>query len=146
MIRWSTALASLVVFAACASAQIHIDRRDVAIQGYDVVAYFTDHRAVRGSTEHEVVWEGATWRFASAAHASTFRAAPDRYAPEYGGFCAYAMARGERVRIDPEAWSIAGGKLYLNYSLSVRTRWSEDRADYIRDADRHWAEMLRGSR
>lgn len=109
-----------------------------AIGGYDVVAYFTDRRPVRGSAEHSHRWGGATWHFASAEHLSAFRENPRRYAPQYGGYCAYAMARGDAVRIDPNAWSIVGGKLYLNYSPSVQRQWNADRANYIRQANEKW--------
>ena len=115
-----------------------------AIGGYDVVAYFTDRQPTRGSEEHSVRWGGRTWLFASAEHAAQFEERPRRYAPQYGGYCAFAMADGRAVRIDPNAWSIVRGKHYLNYSLDVRRRWNGDRASYIAQADEKWPEVRRG--
>lgn len=115
----------------------------LAIGGYDPVAYFTDRRARQGSADHEHRWGGATWRFATAEHLAAFRANPSRYAPQFGGYCAYAMARGDAVRIDPQAWSVVGGKLYLNYSRDIRSRWNEDRDDYIRRARDQWPRVRR---
>ncbi|MEM1416970.1 MAG: YHS domain-containing (seleno)protein [Myxococcota bacterium] len=112
-----------------------------AIGGYDPVAYFTDREPTRGSEAHQVRWGGHVWLFASAEHAEQFEASPRRYAPQYGGYCAYAMADGRAVRIDPNAWSIVGGKLYLNYSQDVRRRWNGDRAGYIARANEKWPEV-----
>jgi hypothetical protein len=113
----------------------------LAIQGYDVVAYFTDGRPVRGVADFVHRWRDAEWRFASAAHRDAFAAAPERYAPQYGGFCAYGVARGTRVDVDPTAWRIVDGKLYLNYSQSVNRTWLNDVPGYIRQADRNWVQL-----
>ena len=86
-------------------------------------------------------WRDAEWRFASAAHRDAFAAAPERYAPQYGGFCAYGVARGTRVDVDPTAWRIVDGKLYLNYSQSVNRTWLNDVPGYIRQADRNWVQL-----
>src|SRR5262245_43490248 len=100
--------------------------RGLAIQGYDVVAYFTDGRPVRGTEAFTHRWQNAEWRFTSAEHRDAFAASPERYAPQYGGFCAYGVAQGYRVDIDPEAWRIVDGRLYLNYSQSVNRTWLND--------------------
>ena len=113
----------------------------LAIQGYDVVAYFTDGRPVRGVADYVHRWRDAEWRFASAAHRDAFAADPERYAPQYGGYCAYGVARGYRVDVDPEAWRIVDGKLYLNYSQSVNRTWLNDVRGYIRQADRNWPRL-----
>lgn len=126
-----------------AEAQVNRNGGEAAIGGYDPVAYFTDHRAVRGSAEHAHEWQGARWLFASEEHRALFAASPARYAPAYGGYCAYATSQGRLVRIDPEAWSIVAGRLFLNYSLDIRTRWSADRDRYIHDADERWPELRR---
>ena len=76
--------------------------------------------------------------FASAASRDAFRAAPAKYAPQYGGYCAYGMASGYKAPIEPDAWTIVEGKLYLNYNLSVRSRWSADIPGYIGKADANW--------
>jgi YHS domain-containing protein len=117
-----------------------------AIGGYDPVAFFTDRRPVRGREEFSAQWSGATWLFASDAHRATFVASPQRYAPKYGGYCAYAVSQGRFQRIDPNAWTVVAGKLYLNYSIEIRNRWSEDRDDYIEDANEKWPALARTRR
>lgn len=114
-----------------------------AIRGYDPVAYFTESRAVKGSERFIHRWKGATWRFASAENRDRFVAAPEKFAPQYGGYCAYGVAQNYAVSIDPRAWSIADGKLYLNYSRSVRQTWNKDIPGYIGKADANWPGVLR---
>lgn len=110
----------------------------IAIRGADPVAYFTEGRAVTGSAEFAADWRGATWRFASAANRDAFLAAPERYAPAYGGFCAWAVAHGYTAPVDPEAWSIVDGRLFLNYSISVRAQWEPDKDALIVRGDANW--------
>ncbi|NKF24033.1 YHS domain-containing (seleno)protein [Solimonas marina] len=110
----------------------------LAADGYDVVAYQTDDRAIKGKSEFRYAWHGANWQFASAEHLATFKADPQRYAPQYGGYCAYAVAKGDKVGIDPEAYSVVDGKLYLNYSKDIRGKWLERRDAYIEQADHNW--------
>lgn len=110
------------------------------IGGYDVVAYF-DGQVQRGRSEFQATFRGGTFYFASTQHRDRFRADPAHFAPQYGGYCSFAMARGDRVRVDPNAYSVVDGRLYLNYSLDVRRRWTADRANYIRSADGHWARL-----
>lgn len=117
----------------------------LAVGGYDSVAYFEDKKPVRGTKEHTFEWRGATWRFASAEHRARFRADPERYAPQYGGYCAYAMADGETVSSNPEAWRVVSGKLYLNYSKKVRAKWERDIAGYVTKADRAWSQIRDGT-
>ncbi len=114
---------------------------DTAIKGYDAVAYFTEGKPVKGDAAHEFTWRGGNWRFASQANLDKFKAEPEKYAPQYGGWCAFAMSdRGRTVRIDPEAWHIHDGKLYLNYSRSVQRAWLEDRGTNIVEADGFYPE------
>lgn len=111
----------------------------LAIDGYDSVAYHLEQRAVKGRREFRHDWNGATWQFANADHLQRFKAEPQRYAPQYGGYCAYAVAaKNELVDIDPEAFTLVDGKLYLNYSTSIRAQWESRRAQYITQGDRHW--------
>lgn len=110
----------------------------VAIRGTDPVAYFTEGRPVEGSSEFSAEWNGATWYFASAANRDTFLATPEAYAPQYGGFCAWAVAQGSTASTVPEAWQIVDGKLYLNYSLDVQKQWEGDIPGNIAKADRNW--------
>ncbi|GAB4191713.1 MAG: YHS domain-containing (seleno)protein [Thalassobaculales bacterium] len=132
----------LAVFAGPAAAASPLNQSGgVAVKGYDVVAYFTEARPVRGSPEFTAQAEGATWRFASAANRDRFRAEPAKYIPQYGGFCAYGVAQGYKVDIDPNAWRIVDGRLYLNYSLSVQKDWEKDIPGYLRRADAKWPEL-----
>ncbi len=115
------------------------DHDAIAVGGYDVVAYFTENRAVAGNSEHSVAYKNeATYYFSSQANKQAFQQSPERYLPEYGGFCAFAMASGDKAKTDPEAWTILDGKLYLNYNKSVRERWLKDPSGFIRSADHHW--------
>lgn len=113
----------------------------IAIRGYDPVAYFREGGPRRGKPQFSVNHGGATWRFASAEHKALFEADPERYLPAYGGFCAYGTSRGYLVKIEPEAWSIVDGKLYLNYDLGVRTIWLDDTRAYIAQAEGNWPRL-----
>ena len=112
-----------------------------AIEGYDPVAYFTDAKPVAGSAQFEHSWNGATWRFASAEHRDLFAANPAKYAPQYGGYCAYGVSKGGKYPIDPQAWSVIDGKLYLNYDLDVQKTWSKDTKGFIAKADGNWVKL-----
>ena len=114
----------------------------VAVGGYDPVAYFTQGKPVRGSKSHSLRHEGVEWRFASAENLAAFKANPAKYKPRYGGYCAYAVANGYTAKGDPRAWSIEGGRLYLNYNKSIRRRWSAKKATYIRAGDSNWPGVL----
>ena len=113
----------------------------LAIRGYDPVAYFRDGGPRPGKPEFSVRHGGATWRFASAEHKALFEADPARYLPAYGGFCAYGTSRGYLVKIEPEAWSIVDGRLYLNYDLGVRRTWLGRTRTYIARADGNWPRL-----
>ncbi|MFN7960500.1 MAG: YHS domain-containing (seleno)protein [Thermoanaerobaculia bacterium] len=115
----------------------------VALQGYDPVAYFTDGKPVEGSKEFVFSWQGATWRFASADHRDAFAKEPEKYAPQYGGYCAYAVAKGSTAGIDPQAWKIVDGKLYLNYNRKIQEEWLKNMASYIASADQNWPQIVK---
>ncbi len=117
----------------------------VAIDGYDAVAYFTDAKPVEGSKEFSFEWKGATWRFASAAHRDLFAQEPGKYAPQYGGYCAYAVAHGKTADIDPAAWTVRGGRLFLNYDADIQQKWLQDPDGYIAKADANWPKMVAGA-
>ena len=133
---------ALLAFSAGALAGSPINKTllgGLAVDGYDVVAYQTDHRPVEGKRDFQTDWQDATWRFASAEHLKMFKADPERYAPQYGGYCAYGVgAKNYKVGIDPGAFTVIDGKLYLNYSKDVQTLWDADRAHFIQTADRNW--------
>ena len=113
----------------------------LAIRGYDPVAYFRDGGPRLGKPEFSVRHGGATWHFASAEHKALFEADPERYLPAYGGFCAYGTSRGYLVKIEPEAWSIVDGRLYLNYDLGVRETWVRDTAKYLARSEKNWPRL-----
>lgn len=113
-----------------------------AIRGYDPVAYFTLGRPVEGSPEYTLQWMGAVWYFSSAEQRDLFRANPEKYAPQYGGYCAYAVANGSTASIDPEAWQIVDGRLFLQYSRSILRRWQQDIPGYVAKADSNWPKVL----
>jgi hypothetical protein len=116
-------------------------RNGVAVHGYDVVAYFTQGRAVPGQKAFSHQWNGTAWLFATGANRDAFAMAPNRYAPEFGGFCAYGVSRGYAVDVDPEAFAVVEGKLYLNYSKRVQRTWDQDRAGYIQKALAEWPKV-----
>jgi hypothetical protein len=114
----------------------------VAIEGYDTVAYFTDGEATKGSEKLAYEWLGATWHLANSEHRELFTKQPVKYAPQYGGHCALGAAFGEStVNIDPEAWTIVDGKLYLQYSRGGRDQWEQDSANLIAAADQKWPDV-----
>jgi YHS domain-containing protein len=115
----------------------------VAVNGYDVVAYFTEKRPVKGSAQYSHSWNGATWHFSTAANRDAFKSEPAKYAPQYGGYCAFGASEGYAVKTEPDAWSIVGGKLYLNYNTTVRRKWSEDVPGRIQRADKNWPAVLK---
>ncbi|MEM7440236.1 MAG: YHS domain-containing (seleno)protein [Pseudomonadota bacterium] len=142
-----TALGALVgaVFVSPALAKsppVYTIRGGVAIDGTDTVAYFTQGKPVAGSKAHAVKWNGSTWLFSSAENKAKFIANPAKYAPKYGGYCAFAMSKGYVAPTEPEAWTIVDGKLYLNFNLDVRRRWSKNIPTNIAKADGFWPKPL----
>ena len=114
-----------------------------AIRGYDPVAYFTEKKPVKGKKDFSHKWKGATWYFSSARNRDLFRDNPEKYAPKYGGYCAYAVSQGYTASIVPEAWRIVDGKLYLNYSKGVQQTWEQDIPGYIKLGDKNWPRLLK---
>lgn len=146
--RSAVCLLLLLALAAPAVALSPVNRTTfggVAIDGWDPVAYFTDGKPVEGSKEFVHEWNGATWRFASAAHRDLFSQAPEKYAPQYGGYCAWAVSQGYTADIDPQAWKIEDGRLFLNYSLDVQKKWATDIPGNIAKADANWPKLLAGN-
>jgi len=115
----------------------------VAIRGTDPVAYFTEGRAVPGTAAHSLEWNGATWHFASADNRAAFAEDPGQYAPQYGGFCAWAVAeKGKLYSTQPDNWAIVDGKLYLNYNDDIEARWQADIPGFIAEGNARWPEIL----
>ena len=117
---------------------IYKDGSGLVIRGYDPVAYFTEQKPVKGSGQFRYSWMGATWLFTSAVNRDQFAFNPTQYAPQYGGYCSYAVSKGRTTSIDPEAWRIVDGKLYLNYSRAVQQTWATDVPGNIQKADQNW--------
>ena len=114
---------------------------DGAIKGYDAVAYFTQNKAVKGSKQFAVSYKEAVWYFASAENKEVFRTNPTKYAPQYGGYCAYGCSKGYKAKTEGDAFTIVNGKLYLNYNLDVRDTWNKDQQGYIKKADGNWVKV-----
>ena len=123
---------------------VNVDKYGAAVKGYDVVAYFDDGEPIKGKRDIDYEWNGAVWNFSNHKHLSLFRGDPEKYAPRYGGYCAFAVSRGYTADIDPEAWSIVDDKLYLNYNSKYRKRWSRDIPGNIEKADKNWPGVLEG--
>lgn len=115
----------------------------VALEGYDTVAYFTEGKAVQGNEDYSLQWNGFTWYFASEKNRDLFAATPEKYAPQYNGYCSWGMTEGRKVLTDPEIWKIVDGKLYLNCSKEAQEKWSEDIPGNIRKADAEWKKLKR---
>lgn len=146
MNRWFQGILFVLVFATPTSAGQYFERNGVAIEGYDPVAYFTDRKAVKGSPELASEYEGSTFYFASAAHREAFASNPEQFAPQYGDYCAYGMAKGYKAAIDPAAFTVVDDKLYLNYSESVRAQWLSHIPGHIRKVDLNWPEVKKLSK
>lgn len=114
----------------------------VAIGGYDSVAYFTKGEATKGDKEFVLSYKGADWRFSSQENLDLFSANPEKYAPQYGGYCAYAASKGALAKGDPEAWTVYEDKLYLNFSKSVRALWKTDIPGNVAKADVNYPKLL----
>lgn len=134
--------ASFAPLPAHAQKDMYFSRGGVAIGGYDPVAYFTDAQPVKGDAAHALRWDGAVWHFASAGNKATFEADPSKYAPQYGGYCAYAVSKGYTAKTDPDAWTVHDNKLFLNYDTGVRRVWERDIPGNVSRADANWPGVL----
>ncbi|MBC7005397.1 YHS domain-containing protein [Photobacterium sp. BZF1] len=137
----AVALLSFSMTALAADIDINADENDLAIKGYDPVAYFTEQQAKLGKSDYSATYKGATYHFASKDNQERFEANPTEYAPQYGGYCAFGVAMNKKFDTDPEAWKVVDGKLYLNLDKSVQKRWLEDTAGYIVSADSNWTNI-----
>jgi len=135
-------LAAFAGVAFAAEKPVNTSLLGVAIKGYDPVAYFKDSRPVEGESRFTVEWIGAKWRFSSAENSALFKANPEKYAPQFGGYCASAVSRGYTASIDPASWKIVEGKLYLNYSSKVQAMWAEDLPGNISKAEANWPKLI----
>lgn len=133
----------LVLFSFTAEAQnvSYCNRDGKAIKGYDPVAYFLDAKAIQGDESFSYEWSGSRWLFTTQAHLDSFKLAPLKYAPQYGGYCAYGVSENHKSPTDPQAWTIIDNKLYLNYSPKVKNLWLKDTTGRIQQANSYWPSL-----
>jgi YHS domain-containing protein len=112
-----------------------------ALRGYDVVAYFKDGKPTKGSSDFVFRWNEADWYFANAENLEAFKQAPEKFAPQYGGYCAFGASRGYKAETQPDAFTIFNGKLYLNYNTDVMKTWTQKKESFILKADEHWKKI-----
>ena len=137
----SMSLLFFISLAAVAQKSEVFSPSDGAIHGYDPVAYFKESKPVKGDKKYSLSWNSATWYFASQQNLDAFKADPGKYAPQYGGYCAYGLANGHKATTEPDAWLISDGKLYLNYDKDVQVKWQKKQTEYIQTADKIWPEI-----
>lgn len=135
------ALVSLSPLAAWAAGSVNLNAQGIALHGHDPVAYFVNGRPVKGTAEFSAKSKGAVYWFATESNLQAFQANPERYEPQYGGYCAFGVAQGAKPDIDPNAFAIVDGKLYLNLSPGVQKRWQADIPGYITQATKNWATL-----
>lgn len=128
-----------VPFAALAGVDTETDENGVILAEHDVVAYFTESKPVLGKAKYTAVHNNAIYRFSSASNRDTFTKAPSKYAPQYGGFCAYGASLGKKFSVDGKAFEVVDGKLYVNKNLNVYEIWKKDKAGYIKTANSKWS-------
>jgi YHS domain-containing protein len=138
---------SLGVFILTLMAHVRAQKAEVyspggkAIKGYDPVAFFTDSKPVMGTDSLSYSWNGATWLFSSRQNLQRFKADPEKYAPQYGGYCAYGTSQGHKAPTEIDTWTILNDKLYFNYNQKVKQMWVKDQPGYIQKADKQWPEL-----
>ena len=120
---------------------VNTDESGNALRGYDTVAYFAVSNAVKGDPKYAYIWNGATWLFSSEENMKKFQADPEAYAPQFGGYCSYAVSEGYTANGDPEAWKVVDGRLYLNYSPKVKEMWEKNEAERIENGNNNWKQF-----
>ena len=129
-------------FAACSKsadfAEVNTDAQGIALRGFDTVTYFAVNNAVEGNRAYEFTWNGAKWLFANAENLEKFKQDPEAYAPQFGGYCSYAVSKGYTADGDPKAWKVVDGKLFLNYSEEVKGIWEKEQSENIKKAVGNW--------
>lgn len=116
---------------------------NTAVGGYDPVAYFTEGEPVKGSTDYQLEHKGARFLFSSQENFEAFVANPTKYAPQYGGYCAWAVAHNKTARGNPKNWTIVDGKLYLNINDRIENNWKANQAEFIKAADKNWPKLVK---
>lgn len=138
-------LTLIILFAACSSSVKKgteiFEKEGAAIGGYDPVAFFAEGKPVKGLASYNLKWKDANWQFASKANLDSFSKAPEKYAPQYGGYCAYGTADGHKAPTEIDTWTVLDGKLYFNYNQNVKGMWDKDRPNLIQQADGNWEKI-----
>ncbi|WP_286265711.1 YHS domain-containing (seleno)protein [Thalassotalea atypica] len=132
----SALLVSSLTFAA--NIEVNANGNDLALKGYDTVSYFTKGAPTKGSNKFTAAYNGAIYQFSSAENRDLFQTEPSKYAPQYGGYCAFGVTMNRKFDTDPTAWHIRGDKLYLNLNKDVQKKWSTDIPGYIETAQENW--------
>jgi YHS domain-containing protein len=136
------ALQLLLLLSASAKQLSNLDNAGLALQGYDPVAFFTDHMPVKGNQQFQSSYNGAKYYFASAAHKAAFDKEPAKYEPQFGGYCAYGASRGKAAPIKIEAWQIVNGRLLMQYDLDVKDMFNSDPQGNLKKADENWPGLV----
>ena len=135
----------VAALAACGKADtelgINTDSTGYALRGFDAVAYFALENAVKGNPKYEYIWNGAKWAFSSEENMKKFQSNPEAYAPQFGGYCSFAVSEGYTADGDPEAWKVVDGKLFLNYNKQVKEKWEKNQSERIEKGSANWKEF-----
>ena len=134
-------LSVLILTSSMAFAGDYFEKDGVALRGYDPVSYFTAGKAQKGTSAHSFTYKGSKFYFASAANQKAFEKDPEKYAPQFGGFCAFGTANGVKVSTQPEAFAVIDGKLYLNHDPKIHAKWKEDPTGNIAKAEKNWPDV-----
>lgn len=141
LVVFTLLIAVLLIGASCQSGEkfksMNVDSKNLAINGFDTVSYFDDGLSA-GDPKFSFVWKDATWHFKNGENLEKFKKNPEQYAPQFGGYCSWAVSQGYTANGDPNAWKIVDGKLYLNYNLKVKEKWEADQTKLIGDAVVNW--------
>lgn len=127
--------------------QVHAQQSEIfapggkAIKGYDPVAFFKESKPVKGSDKFQYKWKDATWLFSTNENLEAFKTDPEKYAPQYGGYCAYGTSQGHKAPTQTDTWTVLNDKLYFNYNDKVKELWTKDQANLIKVADEKWPEV-----
>ena len=138
--------AAAIFLAACAGGtgdfkKVNTTAENVAIKGFDPVAFFSVEKAIEGNPQYSFLWNGAKWYFSSAENMEKFKANPENFAPQFGGYCSWAVSQGYTADGDPNAWKVVDGKLYLNYNQQVKEKWEAEQPKLIEAGKKNWEEF-----
>lgn len=135
-------IGAAAIASACSSqagiAPVNTDANGFAVRGYDTVAFFADNATIQGSPAFEYVWKGAKWAFANAENLEKFKRDPEAFAPQFGGYCSYAVSHGYTADGDPNTFKIVDGKLYLNYNEKAKAAWEAEQEKLIKEGEKNW--------